>query len=262
MGGSLRAHHNDMRKLMSIAVVAASLLTGSARAVEIENLYGGQAIVAGMFEPERTRGLRQVLLDVLVKVSAEPKLIDDPRVQPLLDRAKDFMTSYEYEDRMKGTPVRDEQGTRDRPHDLRIKFDPAKIDAALAELGLKSWTSDRPILLAWITIEYPGRKFILRKDGQDGLGQKQALEAAAIRRGMKILVGEDFTIYPPLSTKPDETYILKGTLRWQPDKVSWHTNWQLTNLQKERSWSVDSPSFDEAFRNGVGEAAATLAGRR
>lgn len=245
-----------MRKLMSIAVVTVALLTASARAIEIENLYGGQAIVTGIFEPERTRGLRQVLLDVLVKVSAEPRLIDDPRVQKLLDRAKDFMTSYEYEDRMKGTPVRDEQGTRDRPHDLRIKFDPAKIDAALAELGLKPWGSDRPPLLALVTVEYPSSKYGLTSDGDQGLGQRQALAAAAVRRGMAVSLPK--TASPATASQT----VLQGRLLWQPDGAFWRTEWKLIGATKERSWSVDSPSFDEAFRNGVGEAAATLAGRR
>jgi hypothetical protein len=245
-----------MRKLLSIAAMALALLSSSARAVEIENLYGGQAIVTGIFEPERTRGLRQVLLDVLVKVSAEPKLIDDPRVQPLLDRAKDFVASYDYEDRMKGTPVRDEQGTRDRPHDLRIKFDPAKIDAALVELGLKPWSSDRPPLLALVTVEYPANQYVLNTESEQGLGQKQALAAAAIRRGLTVSLPA--TASPATASQP----ILQGTLRWQTEGAFWRTEWNLVGTAKERSWSVDSPSFDEAFRNGVGEAAATLAGRR
>jgi hypothetical protein len=244
-----------MRKLLSIAAMVTTLLTGSAQAIEIENLYGGQAIVTGIFEPERTRGLRQVLLDVLVKVSAEPKLVDDPRVQPLLDRARDFVASYEYEDRMKGTPVRDEQGTRDRPHDLRIKFDPAKIDAALAELGLKPWGSDRPPLFALVTVEYPANKYVLSSEGELGLGQKQALAAAAVRRGMSVNLPKNA---PATASQP----ILQGTLRWQTDGAFWRTEWKLIGATKKRSWSMDSPSFDEAFRNGVGEAAATLAGRR
>lgn len=249
------AHHNGMRKLMSISAIALMLLAGSAQAVEVENLYGGQAIVTGIFEPERTRGLRQVLLDVLVKVSAEPRLIDDPRVQPLLDRAKDFVASYDYEDRMKGTPVRDEQGTRDRPHDLRIKFDPLKINAALAELGLQPWGSERQTLLALVTIEYPAASYRLTTQGEQGLGQKQALAAAAFRRGMTVVLPID-------ANRTARESVLKGILRWQPDKTSWRTDWMLTAAGKERSWSVETTSFDEAFRNGVGEAAATLAGRR
>jgi hypothetical protein len=263
MAGGLRAHHNGMRKLMSIVAMTMPLLTGSAQAVEIANLYGGQAIVTGIFEPERTRGLRQVLLDVLVKVSAEPKLIDDPRVQPLLDRAKDFVTSYEYEDRMKGTPVRDEQGTRDRPHDLRIKFDPAKIDVVLAELGLRPWSSDRPILIAHISIEYPGSKFSLMQDNQFGLGQREALEAAATRRGMKVIL-PDAAAKPPYmgSLEPPEALPLLARMRWQPESASWNTQWTVVAGKQIRIWIIETPSFDEAFRNGVGEAAAALAGRR
>lgn len=273
-------------RFLSKILLALMLITSSASAVEITDLYGGQAIVTGIFEPERTRGLRQVLLDVLVKVSAEPRLIDDPRVQPLLDRAKDFMTSYEYEDRMKGTPVRDEQGTRDRPHDLRIKFDPAKIDVALAELELQPWTSNRPILATWITIEYPSNKFVLTPDGEQGLGQREALIAAANRRGIPI-AWVTFTAVTPAPANDreksdtisgkiasDESATLRGTLRWQPEKARWQTDWTLSQsritianqkvlmVNNNRSWSVDSASFDEAFRNGVGEAAATLAGRR
>jgi hypothetical protein len=276
---SFRAHHSVMPKLLSIAAMALMLLSSSARAVEIENLYGGQAIVTGIFEPERTRGLRQVLLDVLIKVSAEPKLADDPRVQPLLDRAKDFVVSYDYEDRMKGTPVRDEQGTRDRPHDLRIKFDPAKIDAALAELGLKPWGSDRPILSANITIEYPNNSYSLTAHGPNGLGQREALLAAGDRRGVPIglpapSVISNTNLPPSMPTlKKAEQFTLSGTLRWQPDRSLWHTSWTLMQTlidtsqtppftTKSRSWTTETTSFDEAFRNGVGEAAATLAGRR
>jgi hypothetical protein len=254
MEGEFRAHHNGMRKLMSIVAMTATLLMGSAHAIEVADLYQGQAIVTGIFEPERTRGLRQVLLDVLVKVSAEPRLIDDPRVQPLLDRAKELVSSYEYEDRMKGTPVRDEQGTRDRPHDLRIKFDQAKIDAALAELGLQPWGSDRPALVALITVEYPANKYVLTAKSDQGLGQRQALTAAATRRGLAVVLPEDANAASGAT--------LNGTLRWQPDTVSWRTDWTLIYGLKNRSWSIETSSFDEAFRNGVGEAAATLAGRR
>jgi hypothetical protein len=259
-----------MRKLATFLAVTIALLTGSAPAVEISNLYGGQAIVTGIFEPERTRGLRQVLLDVLVKVSAEPRLIDDPRVQPLLDRAKDFMLTYEYEDRMKGTPVRDEQGTRDRPYDLRIKFDSAKIDAALADLGLKPWSSDRPVLVALVTVEYPASTYMLTSDGYQGLGQKQALVAAATRRGIPVILSENGVAAPKVV---GDQPLLQGILRWQADGAFWRTEWTLTDVRfdvaqppslvtRKRSWSIDSSSFDEAFRNGVGEAAATLAGRR
>ncbi len=249
-----------MRRFTSIVALAAALLAGRAMAAEVPNLYGGQTIVTGMFEPERTRGLRQILLDVLVKVAAEPKLLDDPRVAPILERGRDFLTGFDYEDRMKNTPVRDEQGTRDRPYDLRMSFDRAKIDAALAGLGLQPWSSDRPAVLALVTVAYPSGSYLLTAAGEQGLGQRQALAAAAERRGLVVTLPASASAPAAAPTATDA--VLKGTLRWQPDGAFWRTDWRLEAAQKSRSWSVDSPSFDEAFRNGVGEAAATLAGRR
>lgn len=112
--------------------------------------------------------------------------------------------------------------------------------------------------------------------------------AAANRRGMPI-AWVTFTAVTPgpanESTRDksdkisgqmirDESAILRGTLRWQPEKARWQTDWTLSQSRSTtadqkvlmvnsiRSWSVETTSFDEAFRNGVGEAAATLAGRR
>ncbi|MGE0659997.1 MAG: DUF2066 domain-containing protein [Reyranellaceae bacterium] len=253
-----------MRKIVSIAVLAAALLAGEARAIDPAGLYAGRTIVTGTIEPERGKGLRRIMLDVLIKAAAEPRLAEDPRVPALLERAPDYVTGFEYEDRMKGTPVRDEQGTRDRPHDLTARFDAAKIDAALAQLGLRPWNASRPTLTAFITVRFPDNQFVLAEDSQLGLGQKQALQAAAVRRGMKVVLG-GATSKPMPGKEPangPESYVLEGTLSWQPDTVSWRTDWLLASGRQNRRWSVETTSFDEAFRNGVGEAAATLAGRR
>lgn len=241
--------------IAAAAILALTVTAGSAWAIDPAEIHAGQTIVTGTLEPERSKGLRRIMLDVLIKAAAEPLLAEDPRVPALLARAADYVTGFEYEDRMKGTPVRDEQGTRDRPHDLTASFDAAKIDAALGELGLRPWKGPRPTLTAFITVSFPDNQFVLTDNSQLGLGQKQALQAAALRRGMKVVLGNE-------SMNGSETHVLAGTLRWQAEKVSWHAEWRLTGLRKNRSWSIESPSFDEAFRNGVGEAAAALAGRR
>lgn len=252
-----------MRKIVSIAVLAATLLAGKAWAIDPADLYAGRTIVTGTLEPERGKGLRRIMLDVLIKAAAEPRLAEDPRVPALLERAPDYVTGFEYEDRMKGTPVRDEQGTRDRPHDLTASFDAAKIDAALRELGLQPWKARRPTLIAFITVRFPDNQFVLADDSQLGLGQKQALQAAAVRRGMKVVLGP--ASKPPSGNRPTnglEIYVFEGTLSWRPETVSWRTDWTLASARQSRSWSDETTSFDEAFRNGVGEAAAILAGRR
>ena len=49
----------------------------------------------------------------------------------MLAAAGDYVASFTYRDRLEGIPIHDEQGTYDRPHDLTVNVDPAKIDAAL-----------------------------------------------------------------------------------------------------------------------------------
>jgi hypothetical protein len=121
-----------------------------------------------------------------------------------------------------------------------------------------------------VTVEFPASKYVLTGEADQGLGQKQALMAAAQRRGMAISLP---ATTPAPSTTSAEQPTLQGILRWQSDGAFWRTDWTLTDVKfdatqrpslitRKRSWSIDSSSFDEAFRNGVGEAAATLAGRR
>ena len=106
----------------------------SARAQDAPNLYQSTAIVTGTDMRSRPTGFAQCLRNVLVKVSGEPKLIKDARVAELGRHADAFVVSFSYVDVMAGIPIHDDQGTYDRPHYLTVKFDPALIDHALADL--------------------------------------------------------------------------------------------------------------------------------
>src|ERR1700694_6196040 len=118
-------------------VLAAALFgTAAANAARADELYEAQAILTGKREPERLRALPDGLEDVLVKASGDPRLIGDRRLLPLKANAAEFVVSFRYHDRMSGIPVHDEQGTRDRPYDLIVSFDAAKIEAGLRSLGL------------------------------------------------------------------------------------------------------------------------------
>ena len=108
-----------------------------ARAVDDPALSEATAIVTGTREETRAEGFAHALRDVLVKRSGNPGLLYDARVEPLEANAADLVEDYIYLDRMSDQPRHDEQGTRDRPYTLVVRFAPEKIDAALAELGIK-----------------------------------------------------------------------------------------------------------------------------
>ncbi len=79
-------------------------------------------------------------------MSGEPRLEHDPRVADLAAHADALVASYDYSDFLvRMGPVHDDQGTGDeRPYDLVVRFDHAKIDAVLNELGATTWRRPPP----------------------------------------------------------------------------------------------------------------------
>ena len=102
--------------LMLAAVVTVS---GDVGAAPLDAaLYRARAFVTGQGEVERARGFALALDEVLVKVSGDPSLRDEPGLTPLEIDAARLVARFDYHDRMSGIPVHDEQGTRERPFDL------------------------------------------------------------------------------------------------------------------------------------------------
>ena len=69
----------------------------------------------------------------------------NPAVVALAEHADDLVASFDYVDPRAGLLHHDDQGTYDRSYELTVVFDPAKVDAALAQLGL-AVGAPRPLL--------------------------------------------------------------------------------------------------------------------
>jgi hypothetical protein len=148
-----------MRAWLLCLVWGAGLLPAvaePAKAEDIGALYQAYAIVTGTDMRQRPWGMAQCLREVLVKVSGDPLLKDDPRTAELAAHADRLVASFDYVDMMAGIPKKDDQGSYDRPHRLTVHFDPAKIDATLAALGRQPWRGERPVIVPVLLVQ--GRK--------------------------------------------------------------------------------------------------------
>jgi hypothetical protein len=260
-------------------VIAAALLACpvAALAGATDDLYRAQAIVTGQGEVERARGFALCLDDVLVKLSGDPRLVGDPRLQPLEATAGQFVAAFAYHDRMSGIPVHDEQGTRERPFDLSVTFDQAKTDAALRALGLEPWIAPRPRLVVVLGIRDATTAYVLAEDGERGLGQRQSLLAASLKRGMPIALPDTAALaaagvsfdglatahWPPLDPLAKRTggdLALAGTLVWDEPALGWIADWHLYWQGSMHHWRVGGVSFDDAFRGAIGGALQIVSG--
>jgi hypothetical protein len=260
--------------LMVLVVVFACCTVAKARAAD--DLYRAQTVLTGQGEANRMIGFAACLEDVLIKVSGAQKLAGDARLQPYKARAGDFVKSYRYHDKMSGTPVRDEQGTRDRPYDLFVDFDEAKVNGVLSELGLRPWPS-RPVLGVFVAMEQGARTYVVSSDARASDLQRDALLAAADRRGMRIAMPDDAAIArsdltgPELAMRSPERllpilaaqgaeFVLIGHLRWDDADLGWATDWRFDWQGHPYRWQFRGVTFDEAFRRGIGGAAQILSG--
>jgi hypothetical protein len=264
--------------LALLALAFLFLAPGLALAAEpTDTLYQARTIVTGQREPERLVGLAQCLEDVLVKVTGDPRLIGDRRLAPMKSQAAHFTTAVRYHDRKEGKPVRDEQGTRDRPYDLIATFDKNVIDALLASLHEKPWTAPRPKLVVFLGVHRDGQNYVLARDGATGIDQREALAAAAARRGMAAtlpdqglidtfrLTTDRIAAGAPL--RPNDVAAaaggdlgLAGTLIWSDKALGWIADWRLDWHRRIWRWRIRGVNFDAAFRGGIEGAERIVSG--
>lgn len=262
-----------VRALLAVALICC----GGAMAAADDSLYRAQTVVTGQGEPNRIIGFGACLEDVLIKVSGQPALGSDPRLVAYKSKAKEFVSSFDYHDQYAGKPHHDEQGTRDRPYDLTVVFDDKKVDGILARLGLKPWRSQRPVLGVFVEMQHGPKDIIVTSDGPQSDLQRDALAAAATRRGMrfvlpdtaaltaaKVSAAELMKVSPAklasiLAPQRGEATLV-GRLVWDDKDLGWVTQWQLAWHSRDYKWRFRGVTFDEAFRRGIGGAAQVLSG--
>jgi hypothetical protein len=266
-----------VRAIIMGSLAAALICCGGAMAATADDLYRAQTTVTGQGEANRIIGFAACLEDVLIKVSGALKLAGDPRPAEYKSRAGDFVHAHRYHDQMSGTPTRDEQGTRDRPYDLIVDFDDKKIDDLLKALGITPWLSHRPVLAVFVAMEQGATKYIVTADAERSLAPREALLAAAAKRGMSIVLpgvaalaksGIDaagLTALPPatLAARAAEQggeVALVGRLVWDDQALGWATIWQMAWQGRPHRWQFRGVTFDEAFRRAIGGAAQILSG--
>jgi hypothetical protein len=259
-------------------LVLAVLICCAATMAAADDLYRAQTVVTGQGEANRIIGFAACLEDVLIKVSGAVKLAGDPRVAAYQSRAGDFVRAYSYHDQMSGTPIRDEQGTRDRPYDLIVDFDEKKIDDLLGTFGITPWLSHRPVVAVFVEMEQGARTYIVTADaGLSAVAPREALLAAANKRGMSIVLPSDAALAKSgldgtgLAKLPSSALAaraaeqggevaLVGRLKWDDKELGWATEWQMEWQGRPHRWRLRGVTFDEAFRRAIGGAAQILSG--
>ena len=285
---SSEAHRTTMpenrsrsKAAIRITVGAATLSVVAASMVEAQQtvpLYQATTITTGSDTRYRAKGIADCLREVLVKVSGEPRLFKDTRIEEMIKGADTYVASYIYRDLMEGIHHHDDQGTYDRPFDLTVQFDPHRVDAALRGLGELPWAVERPTLVPMILVRGFDRPFLLSHhlsldltaDDPIISEQRESLTNVSTRYGVRIRFPSERDLaafgaskdgFP--TTKPAviaQHIYVSGILEFRLQTFGWVGTWQMQWRDVHYEWRVDGVSYDQAFDNLVAGAVRILSG--
>lgn len=259
------------------ALLTLLFVSGAFAAGAPAELYQAKPIVTGTGEKNRKLGFALAFKDVLVKVSGDPRLLNDPRVDLLSTDAGSLVAEFKYRDRMEGIPIHDEQGSHDRPHDLTTLFVPEKIDAVLASLGSRPWPDPRPTVTLLLGVRNGDRTFVLSSDGERGIDMRDSLAQASVKIAIpatlptsaaleaagltqETLPDADAATLEKIATDAGGKFPLIGSLVWSDKELGWIADWRIDLGGKPYRWQIRGVSFDDAFRNAIRGTARVLSG--
>lgn len=252
----MRARHGALLLWALLCVFAAG-----ARGEDAGALYRSDAIVTGTDMRQRPWGFAQCLRDVLVKVSGDPRLRDDPRVAALAEHADRFVASFGYVDLMAHLKKNDDQGSYDRPHRLTVRLDPTKIDALIVELGDTPWRGARPVVVPVLLVTGPKPPaYLVTAENPRGADQRGAFLNAASKFGIEVRIPGEAEIagLRAAGEEPGEA-IVTGTLEWSETRPGWIGKWHTRWHGLAHDWGIEGVNYDAAFRDilrGVVELAS------
>jgi hypothetical protein len=261
--GMTRQQARRPAAFLSMAL-AATFVAAMVRPVSAElsqYLYHSNVIVTGYDMRQRPWGFAQALREVIVKLTGEPRLRDDPRVLALANHPDGYVTFFSYIDLMAYRHVHDDQGTYDRPYDLTVHFDPAKIDKFVADIGERPWSGERPVIVPVIAMRGFTGTTVLDADDPNDATQLESMRSVARDfaisarfptktelRAWGVSINHVAVAHPEPS--PHEA-LVTGTLVFDESIPGWVGSWRMRWKGTDYAWGIRGVNYDEAFRDIV-----------
>ncbi|MET0067740.1 MAG: DUF2066 domain-containing protein [Candidatus Thiodiazotropha sp.] len=264
---------NPTRKLFCLpclGLVLFSLLLPIARAETVNNLYEAEVLVTGQSSEARAEGIRDAFSRVLVKVSGDRTLANNPDLGSLLKRASGLIQQYRY----KSMPNPESADASDGPDRLLwARFDARAVNRLLRESGIPVWGETRPSLLVWLGQESGTRRELISPEREIAL--KTRISGVADSRGIPLIW--------PLMDIEDQNAVQVSDLwggfeedirtasdRYLPDVIlvgrlsnlgrgGWRGEWILYLPDKTSRWQTLANHRDALAEEGLQQAVDALA---
>jgi len=188
-------------------------------ALQVSGLYSQQIPVANDGEAERGRAFSEALAAVVVKVSGDPRWLENPAIERAIADAQNYVEATSYISESIELPLEDNTVSADSNEGqfytaeqriIFVKFAETLIDELLADSGIPAWDGNRPSVLVWMVLQSSAgdREFLTADSNSEIVKVMQGFAAA---RGLPI-------IFPVLDFEDRKT--LSENIAWNLDAAA------------------------------------------
>lgn len=188
-------------------------------ALQVSGLYSQQIPVTNDGEAERNRAFKEALAAVVVKVTGDPRWLENPSIERAIAQAQNYVEATSYisesiqlplEDNTVSVDGNEEQFYTAEQRIISVNFAAALIDELLAEANIPVWDGNRPSVLVWMVL-------------QNSLGDREFLTAGSNPEIVKVM--QEFAtarglpiIFPVLDFEDRRT--LTENIAWNLDEAT------------------------------------------
>jgi len=235
-------------------------------AVKVETLYRAKIPANTQSVEERKPLLGSALAEVLVKVTGNTNVINNPKIKSYLANPSQFVQEYTYETVMPANP---------KPFMLEVWFNPESVNKLLRGTGVPLWGQSRPLILTYLDYQglnatpeilgdsSPGNVVTLVKQKFSGRGLPVIFPTMDATDLSQINVNDVNTFAFPALINSAKRYgsegILLGKITQRPNDFV--TQWKFRLGAKEWVWNFTGSSLDAILDNLSNSMANTLSVR-
>lgn len=251
-------------------VLPVLLWAASGAAAPVEHLFQVEVPVADHGAGERANALPVALTDVLVRLTGEGDIAQNPAAAKLVKNAGHFVQQYRY--RREPPP---DVGPQASALWLWVRFDARGVERAVRQAGLPLWGQERPLTLLWLAVQNGDQRYLVASDAHDKI--RRAVQRDARRRGVPVLFplldledqarvqfpdvwGGFVNVVQGASQRYHARDLLVGRLNHNLGG-SWTARWTMELDGDEINWVANDVSMDAALASGINGAADRLAAK-
>ena len=254
-----------LKKLFLAMMVLVSLCITPAFAVKVASLYQVEIPVASQAADARAQAIQDGFLRVLIKVSGDPHVDQNPDVRASLKSADYYVQEYSYL-----LP-----STSSSEYILLIRYNKRDVNTLLKRSGVAYWGENRPLILVWLAVSN-GQEPTEIVDNDTPNGVLNVMKQQGKKYGLPLIFPmmdvSDVNQVTPADVSAMTLPVLKEAgKRYSPDALlignlkqgdgGCESTWQLVLGGTQWNWKVTGKSPDEVVNNVLNLVSQTFVKR-